>query len=117
VAPWSLPPVVWRPLEQLNPHNPLHPVLADPNVESEADGVKRFRAHYKAVKKITTPVPRPRKLTRHAEWCVLNVVCGWTHAAIAAAESESDPDGVEVSTVTRGIHQIRDLLQGLQRAA
>lgn len=108
VAPWSLSPIVWQPLEQLNPYNPLHPVLADPNVETEAAGVARFRAHYKAVKKITTPVPRPRKLKRHAEWYVLHVVAGRTIATIAA--DAFGPDGGNISTVTKGIHQIRSLL-------
>lgn len=122
VAPWSLPPVVWEPLEQLNPYNPLHPLLADPNVETEADGVARFRAHYKARKKITTPVPRPRKLTRHAEWYVLHVVAEKTIAEIAAMTFDTEDGAVrgrrrhrergDISTVAKAVRQIRSLLDG-----
>jgi hypothetical protein len=121
VAPWSLPPVVWQPLEQLNPYNPFHPLLTDPNLETEAEGVARFRAHYKARKRITTPVPRPRKLLRHAEWYVLHVVAEKTIAEIAATTFDTDDRAVrgrrrhrdrgDISTVAKAVRQIRRLLE------
>jgi hypothetical protein len=74
-------------------------VLAHPNDESEADVVARVRAHYKAHKRITKPVPRQRTPAQHAEWYVLKVVARRTYAAIAADAKLFGAKGGEISTI------------------
>jgi hypothetical protein len=106
---WS-PPVIWQPLEQLDPENPLHPPVAHPDHESRDAFIARATDHYdkRAALLGTTPAHRRPALARHAEWFVLHVVAGRTIATIAA--DAFGPDGGNISTVTKGILQIRNLL-------
>ncbi len=66
---WS-PRVVWQPLEELNPGDPLHPPRAETNDESLADYLARARAHYDA----RNSAPRGRMPARspavRARWCM-----------------------------------------------
>src|SRR3982750_461694 len=73
---WS--PMIWEPFEELNPYNPLHPVLAHPNDESLAAFLARAHAHYRERKKTTTSVPRPRVLTQYAFALFLIDKSGWS---------------------------------------
>jgi hypothetical protein len=107
---WS-PLVVWaEPLKQLDPSNPLDPVLAHPNDESLKAALARTRANYKARKKITTPVPRPRVLTQHATWYVHRVVAKRKFVEIATDPKLFGRKGGEIDTIKKGIRQFRKLL-------
>jgi hypothetical protein len=104
---WS-PPVVWEPLEQLDPSKPRDPLVPHPDYEFEADFLERAKAAYQErPKSETTPAHRRPALARHAEWFVLHDVAGKTTAAIAADAKLFGRKGGEISTITKGINQIR----------
>lgn len=108
---WS-PPVVWQPLEQLDPGNPLDPPLAHPDHgESQTSFLVRAKAHYRQRAKAAR---RPRQLARHAEWFVRAHVQGWTgaqiEAAIRAGTTDNDEDVPDLSTILRAVRQFTKLL-------
>lgn len=105
-------PMIWEPFKELNPYNPLHPVLAHPNEEELADFLARARAHYKARKKTTTPVPRPRVLTQYATWYVHRVVAQRKFVDIAKDRKLFGRKTGEIDTIKRGIREFRKRLRG-----
>lgn len=108
---WS-PPVIWQPLEQLDPGKPLDPPLAHPDHgESQTAFLVRAKAHYR---QRAHAARRPRQLGRHAEWFVRAHVQGWTgaqiEAAIAATTTDNDDDAPDISTILRAVREFTKLL-------
>ena len=104
---WS-PPVIWLPLEQLDPSDPLDPPVWFPDHESRGAFLARVEAHCDKQEEASsghTPAHRKPMLALHAEWYVLRVV------ARPRPKLRMLAGNGDISTVTKAIGRFRKLLR------